>query len=283
MKVNNNKLKPGLYCVATPIGNMGDISFRAIETLRKSDLILCEDTRVSKNILKKFEIKKKIISNHKFNENKNLKLVLELLKNNKIVSLVSDAGTPAVSDPGRILVKECVKNKINIFPIPGASAISSAISISGFSDNFYFCGFLPEKQTQVKKLFKNLSLLDSSIVFFISPNKLDKRIVDIKEFFLDRNIVICREITKYHEEYIRTSVKELSNVNFSRKGEITVVISEVNKSRLSFKELEESDKKKINKLINKMSIKDIVKKVSQDREIPKKNIYNYCLSLKNEN
>ena len=244
MNLNNNKFKPGLYCVATPIGNMGDISFRAIKILQESDLILCEDTRVSKKILQKFEINKRLISNHKFNENKNLERVIEILKDNKIVSLVSDAGTPAVSDPGKILVKECVKNKINIFPIPGASAVSSAISISGFSDNFYFCGFLPEKQTQVKKLFKNLSLLDSSIIFFVSPNKLDKRIVDIKEFFLDRNIVICREITKYHEEYIRTSVKELSNVNFSRKGEITVVISEVNKSRLSFKELQESDKKK---------------------------------------
>ena len=283
MNLNNNKFKPGLYCVATPIGNMGDISFRAIKILQESDLILCEDTRVTKKLIQKFEINKRLVSNHKFNENKNLEKVIEILKSNKIVSLVSDAGTPAVSDPGKILVKECIKNKINIFPIPGASAVSSAISISGFSDNFYFCGFLPEKQTQVKKLFKNLSLLDSSIIFFVSPNKLDKRIVDIKEFFLDRNIVICREITKYHEEYIRTSVKELSNVNFSRKGEITVVISEVNKSRLSFKELQESDKKKINKLINKMSIKDIVKKVSQDREIPKKLIYNYCLSLKNEN
>ncbi len=283
MNLNNNKFKPGLYCVATPIGNMGDISFRAIKILQVSDLILCEDTRVTKKLIQKFEINKRLVSNHKFNENKNLEKVIEILKSNKIVSLVSDAGTPAVSDPGKILVKECIKNKINIFPIPGASAISSAISISGFSDNFYFCGFLPEKQTQVKKLFKNLSLLDSSIIFFVSPNKLDKRIVDIKEFFLDRNIVICREITKYHEEYIRTSVKELSNVNFSRKGEITVVISEANKSRLSFKELQESDKKKINKLINNMSIKDIIKKVSQDREIPKKLIYNYCLSLKNEN
>ncbi len=283
MNLNNNKFKPGLYCVATPIGNMGDISFRAIKILQESNLILCEDTRVTKKILQKFEIRKELLSNHKFNENKNLEKVIEILKNNKIVSLVSDAGTPAVSDPGKILIKECIKNKINIFPIPGASAASSAISISGFSDNFYFCGFLPEKQVQVKKLFKSLSLLDSSIVFFISPNKLDKRIVDIKEFFLDRNIVICREITKYHEEYIRTSVKELSNINFSRKGEITVVISEVNKSRLSFKELQESDKKKINKLIDKMSIKDIVKKVSQDREIPKKLIYNYCLNIKNEN
>ena len=283
MNLNNDKFKPGLYCVSTPIGNMGDISFRAVKILQESDLILCEDTRVTKKILQKFEINKKLISNHKFNENKNLEKVMEILKNNKIVSLVSDAGTPAVSDPGRILIKECRKNEIEIFPIPGASAVSAAISISGFSDNFYFCGFLPEKQNQIKKLFKNLSLLESSIIFFISPNKLEKRINDIKEFFSNRDIVICREITKYHEEYIRTSVKDLSNVNFSRKGEITVVISEPKKKKLSFKELEESDKKKINKLIQKMSIKDIVQKVSEDREISKKLIYNYCLEIKNEN
>ena len=283
MNLNNNKFKPGLYCVATPIGNMGDISFRAVKILQDSDLILCEDTRVTKKILQKFEINKKLISNHKFNENKNLEKVIEILQNNKIVSLVSDAGTPAVSDPGRILVQECVKNKINIFPIPGASAVSSAISISGFSDNFYFCGFLPEKQNQVKKLFKNISLLESSIVFFISPNKLIKRMDDVKEFFSDRDILICREISKYHEEYIRTSVQKLSDVNFSRKGEITIVISEIRKEKLSFKELEESDKKKINKLIKKMSIKDIVKKVSEDREISKKLIYKYCLKIKNEN
>ena len=283
MNLNNNKFKPGLYCVATPIGNMGDISFRAVKILQQSDFILCEDTRVTKKILQKFDINKKLISNHKFNENKNLEKVIEMLKNNKIVSLVSDAGTPAVSDPGRILVQECVKNKINIFPIPGASAVSSAISISGFSDNFYFCGFLPEKQNQVKKLFKNISLLESSIVFFISPNKLIKRMDDVKEFFSDRDILICREISKYHEEYIRTSVQKLSDVNFSRKGEITVVISEKRKEKLSFKELEESDKKKINKLIKVMSIKDIVKKVSEDREISKKLIYKYCLEIKNEN
>ena len=282
MNLNNNKLKPGLYCVATPIGNMGDISFRAIKTLQESDLILSEDTRVTKKILQRFEIGTKLISNHKFNEKKNLEKVLELLKNKKIVSLVSDAGTPAVSDPGKILVKECVQNRIDVFPVPGASAVSAAISISGFSDNFYFCGFLPEKQNQVKKLFKKLSPIESSIMFFISPNKLYKRIDDIKEFFSNRDIVICREISKYHEEYIRTSVKKLSNVNFSRKGEVTVVISEAKKERLSFIELEESDKKKINKLIKKMSIKDIVKKISEDRKISKKLIYNYCLDLKNE-
>ena len=283
MNLNNNKFKPGLYCVATPIGNMGDISYRAIKILQESELILCEDTRVTKKILQKFEINKSTISNHKFNEKKNLERVLELLRNKKIVSLVSDAGTPAISDPGRILVNECVKNGVDVFPIPGASAISSAISVSGFSDNFYFCGFVPEKQNQVKKLFKSLSLIEGSIVFFVSPNKLGKRINDLKEFFVNRDILICREITKYHEEYIRTSVENLSNVNFSRKGEVTVVISEIRKEKFSFIELEESDKKKINQLIKKMTIKDIVKKVSENRKISKKLIYNYCLQIKNEN
>ena len=183
MNLNNNKFKPGLYCVATPIGNMGDISFRAIETLRKSDLILCEDTRVSKNILKKFEIKKKIISNHKFNEVKNLKFVLELLKNKKVVSLVSDAGTPALSDPGKILVNECVKNGIDVFPIPGPSAVSAAISISGFSDNFYFCGFLPEKQNQIRKLFQDLSILECSIAFLYHLISSAKELMILKNSF----------------------------------------------------------------------------------------------------
>ena len=280
MNFNNSKFKPGLYCVATPIGNMGDISLRSINILKESELILCEDTRVTKKILQKFDITKKMISNHKFNETRNLQKVIEILKDNKIVSIVSDAGTPAISDPGRILVNECIKNKIRIFPIPGASAVTAAISVSGFTDNFYFCGFLPEKNVQVRKLFNSLMLFNCSIVFFISPNKFDKRINDIKEFFPNRELLICREITKFHEEYIRVPVKQLSNLNFSRKGELTVVISELKKENLSFNQLEESDKKKIDKLIKKMSIKDIIKKVTEDKKISKKLVYNYCLEKK---
>ena len=283
MNLNNNKFKPGLYCVATPIGNMGDLSFRSINILKESDLILCEDTRITKKILQKFDIRNELISNHKFNERKNLDKVIRILKNNKIVSLVSDAGTPAISDPGKILINECIRNNIKIFPIPGASAVSASISISGFSENFYFCGFLPEKKNQMKKIFDDLSKLNCSIVFFISPNKLSKRINEIKEYFFNRDMLICREITKYHEEYIRTKVNELSNIDFSRKGEITVVISEIKKENLSYNQLAESDKKKINKFIKKMSIKDIVNKISKDRDISKKIIYNYCLELKNEN
>jgi len=279
---NLNKLKPGLYCVATPIGNLGDITFRALETIKNSDLILCEDTRVSKKLLDKFRIRKRLISNHKFNEKKNLKMILGLLENKKIISLISDAGTPAISDPGRILVNECKKKNIDIYPIPGPSAVNAAVSISGFSDKYFFCGFLPEKKIELKKLFNSISNINCSIVFFVSPKKISKIINNLKDYFIDREILICREITKYHEEYLRTSVKNLSEINISTKGEITVVISENNKLEIGLKELEESDKKKIKILIKKMTIKDIIKKINNEKKIPKKLIYNYCINLKND-
>jgi len=143
----NNKIKCGLYIVSTPIGNLSDITLRALEVLKKSDYILCEDTRTSKNLLDRYEIKSKLISNHKFNEKKNLFKIIEILKSDCIVSLISDAGTPSISDPGAVLINECLINKINIYPIPGSSAVSSAVSISGFSEKYYFYGFFPEKIT----------------------------------------------------------------------------------------------------------------------------------------
>ncbi len=280
---NLNKLKPGLYCVATPIGNLGDITFRAIETIKNSDLILCEDTRVSKKLLDKFEINKKLISNHKFNEKKNLKMIMELLEAKKIISLISDAGTPAISDPGRILVNECIKKNIDIYPIPGPSAVNAAVAISGFSDKYFFCGFLPEKKKELIDLFSATSKLNCSIVFFISPKKIIKILKYLKDYFVDIKILICREITKYHEEYIRCNVKELANINILTKGEITVIISENNNLEINLTKLEESDKKKIKTLIKKMTIKDIVKKICKDKKISKKLIYNYCIDIKNEN
>ena len=141
-----NKLKPGLYCVATPISNLGDITLRALEILKKCDLILCEDTRVSKKLLNHFKIKKQVISYHKFNEREKVEEIIQTLAQEKIICLISDAGTPAISDPGRLLIQECVNNSINIFPIPGPSSVSAGISISGFSDRYIFLGFLPEKK-----------------------------------------------------------------------------------------------------------------------------------------
>ncbi len=280
---NLNNLKPGLYCVATPIGNLGDITLRALEIIKNSDLILCEDTRVSKKLLSKYKIHKKLISHHKFNENKNLNFVLKYLENNKIVSIISDAGTPAISDPGKVLINKCVEKKINIYSVPGPSAVSAAVSISGFSDKYLFCGFLPDKKNELNKLFSSLTNINYSIVFFVSPKKINKNIEVIKNFFFNRNILICREITKFHEEYIRSSVKNLSELSISTKGEVTIVISDDNNLKKNFIKLEESDKKKISNLIKNMTIKNIVNEINKNKKIPKKIIYDYCLKLKNEN
>ena len=159
----NDNLKPGLYCVSTPIGNLGDITLRAIYILNKSDLILSEDTRVSSKLLSRFNINTKLLANHKFSEKKNIKYVLNLLKENKIISIISDAGTPTISDPGGILINECIKNKINVFPVPGSSAVTAAVSISGFSNNFLFCGFLPDKKLQIDQLFQ----IYNPLLFFL--------------------------------------------------------------------------------------------------------------------
>ena len=277
-----NKVKPGLYCVATPIGNLGDITLRAINILKNSDVILCEDTRVSKKLLNHLKINKELISYHKFNEQKKIKQILGLLRENKIISIISDAGTPTISDPGKILIRECIKEGLDIYPIPGPSAVSASISISGFSDKYLFLGFLPEKKRDLTNQFKKVSQIGCSIVFFISPNKFDKIKDQLSIFFPDREILICREITKFYEEYQRCSVKNLDKITISKKGEITVVISEAKIEEKKLNQLEESDKKKIKKLIKNHSVKDIVRIFTGQKNISKSKIYNYCLKIKNE-
>ena len=278
----NNKVKSGLYIVATPIGNLKDITLRALDVLKRSDYILCEDTRTSKNLLDRYEVKSKLISNHKFNEKKNLSKIIEILKSNCIVSLISDAGTPSVSDPGAILINECLKNKIDIFPISGASAVSTAVSISGFSEKYFFYGFFPEKNNKLKEDFEKLSNVDSCIIFFISPRKFNKSVQNIKHHFSGRKILICREMTKFYEEYIRANVDDLEAFKSDPKGELTIVISEKIKEKNVSIVLKESDKNNIQKLIKKLSIKDITDLISQNSNVAKKEIYNYCLKLKNE-
>ena len=279
----NNKVKSGLYIVATPIGNLGDITLRALEILKNSDYILCEDTRTSKNLLDRYEVRSKLISNHKFNEKKNLSKIIEILKLDNVVSLISDAGTPSVSDPGAILINECVLNNIEVFPISGASAVSTAVSISGFNEKYFFYGFFPEKNNKLKEDFEKLSNLNSCIVFFISPRKFNKSINDIKYYFSGRKILLCREMTKFYEEYIRSDIDNLKPFKSDPKGELTVVISENFKKKNSSIILKESDKKNIQKMIKKLSIKDITDLISQNSNVAKKEIYNYCLKLKNEN
>ena len=281
-QINISNFKSGLYVVSTPIGNLGDITFRALEVLNKSDHILCEDTRVSKKLLSRYNINSKLISNHKFNEKKNIQKIINILKGGKIISIISDAGTPAISDPGRILIKECIKNKINVFPIPGPSAVSAAISVSGFSDKYFFYGFFPEKKSEIKENFKKLSIINSSIIFFISAKKINKSINIIKEYFSGRDIVICKEISKFYEEYHRSSIDKI-NVFNNLKGEITIVISELKNQKKASNILSESDKKKIDNLIDKLTIKEIVNLISEGKNISKKEIYAYCLKFKNDN
>lgn len=280
LDIDKNKIKNGLYIVSTPIGNLGDITLRALKILDCSDYILCEDTRVARKILNYHKINTSLISNHKFNEKSNVEKIIKLVKSGKIISLISDAGTPIISDPGNIILNECIKNKINITPIPGASSVTAAISVSGFSNNFYFHGFIPEKKSQIEKEFNILSSIPSSIVFFVSAKKFNKIIPLIKIFFLNRKIVICREITKFYEEFIRLDIENLDVFSDNLKGEITVVISEEEKTKKNSLLLSESDKYIINKLINKISIKDICKIVDKKNKIKKSLIYNYCLTLK---
>ena len=272
----------GLYLVSTPIGNLKDITYRAVETLKVSDYILCEDTRVSKNLLNKYDIKSKLISNHKFNEKKNIHKIIELLKLDKIISLISDAGTPSISDPGAILIQECIKNGINVSPVPGASSVAAAVSISGFSEKFFFYGFFPEKRKNLINDLNNLSNFNSSIVFFVSPKKINKIIPELKIYFKGRKIVFCREITKLYEEFIRVNVDDLEPFNKDPKGELTVIISEINGNKKNPKKLDESVKNNIKKMIDKFSIKEITNIINQNDDISKKEIYNYCLKLKNE-
>jgi 16S rRNA (cytidine1402-2'-O)-methyltransferase len=277
-----DKLKKGLYLVPTPIGNLGDITYRAVEVLKNSHFILCEDTRVSKNLLDKFGIKSKLISNHKFNEVKNLSKIIKLLKDNKLISLISDAGTPGISDPGAVLINECFKEKISIIPLPGPSAVTAAISASGFSEKYFFYGFFPEKEKAIYENFKILSELNCSLVFFVSPKKINRMIPYLKNYFLGRKILICREISKFYEEYIRSTVEELNLFTKEPKGELTVVLSEKKVIKKIQHILDESDKRNIEKMINKLSTKEITDFVSQNSRAPKKDIYNYCIKLKNE-
>ena len=278
-KNNKSNLRTGLYLVSTPIGNMADISYRAISVLKNSNLILCEDTRVSKKLISKYSINSNLISYHKFNEKKSIEKILIELKSNKIISLISDAGTPTISDPGKVLVQACIKENINIVPVPGSSAVTAALSISGFSEKYFFYGFFPEKNSEIKENFSDLSNLNCSIIFFISAKKLNRNLNIIKEFFSERNIVICKEITKYYEEFFRSKVSDLKPFK-NLRGEITIVISELKHKKKASNNLNESDKKKIGMLIKKLSTKEIVNLLNYEKNISKKEIYNYCLSLK---
>ena len=271
--------KKGLYIVSTPIGNLEDITFRAIKILRTSDFILCEDTRHSLKLLNKFNIKTKLISYHKFNEKKSLIKIIQYLNEGKILSLISDAGTPVLSDPGNIIINECIKNKHQIYTVPGPSSVSAAISLAGFGDKFLFYGFLPKTENELNKSLKKLDIEGFSLVFFVPAIKINFYIKHFKKYFTGRNIFIAREMTKKYETYYRQSVDNLSLFKTQLRGELTIVISQKIK-----KEILSTDYVKIEnqviKYLKSYTVKDVVELMSKKEKLPKKIIYNLCIKNK---
>ncbi len=272
---------PGLYIVSTPIGNLEDITLRALSVLKNSDQILCEDTRRSIKLLNHYNIKKKIVANHKFNEKKIVNTIIKLLNDGKVVSMISDAGTPILSDPGLVLIKECINNNIKIIPIPGPSAITTAVSISGFEDKYLFYGFLPKKNKDIEKVCNKLTDIDFSLVFFIPVIKINFYIKYFVKFFKERNIFIARELTKAHETFYRGNLENFKGLSKELKGEITVVLSKKNIS--INKEIilnQEQLKLDISKYLKRYTLKDVVKLISEKNNLSKKKVYELCLKLK---
>ncbi len=269
-----------LYIVSTPIGNLDDITLRALEVLKNSDIILCEDTRRSLKLLNHFKIKKKLISYHKFNEKKQLVNIIQYFNEGKILSLISDAGTPLLSDPGRLLVNKCVEEGLNVVPIPGASSITAALSISGFKDQFLFYGFLPKTENEIEKVLTSLSQNKYSQIFFIPSKKINFYIKAFKKFYSGRKILIAKEISKMHEAFLREKIDNLKLFKNSLKGELTIVISEASTILKKFDE--EKIVYKIKKYLKNYSLKDTVNLILETEQINKKKIYDLCLKIKNK-
>jgi 16S rRNA (cytidine1402-2'-O)-methyltransferase len=272
--------KPGLYIVSTPIGNLDDITLRSLEVLKKSDIILCEDTRRSLKLLNHYKIKKKLVSYHKFNEKKDLQKVIEYLNEGKILSLISDAGTPTLSDPGLLLIRKCIEKNIEISPIPGASAITSAVSISGFNDKFLFYGFLPKTENDLIKTINSLKNLNFSLVFFIPGIKINFYLKFFKVYFSGRDILIAREISKVHETFYRDKISTIKPFKTILKGELTIVISKIytiNELQTDLDIVVEATE-----YLKKYSLKDVVELISKKEKISKKKVYEICLKIKND-
>lgn len=242
--MHNSKLKKNifgtLYVVATPIGNINDISYRAIDILSKVDLIAAEDTRHSRKILTNFGINTKVISYHKYNEYEKCDQILDLIIKGKNIALISDAGTPGISDPGDIIVSKAHKKNINVSPIPGASSVISALSVSGFaSKDFKFTGFLPKKQNQKIEFLKKNINKNYSLVFFESPKRVIKTLEDLKNIYNGKEIIITREITKIYEDIGIDSIDnwiDLYRNNQEKiKGEFVFIIPRIEqKKKYSF-------------------------------------------------
>ena len=275
-------MKGTLYLVATPIGNLEDITIRALNILKEVDLIAAEDTRHTLGLLNHFEISKPLISYYKETEKIKSPILVEKLLNGKNIALVSDAGTPGISDPGEEIVKEAIKNDIKIVPIPGACAFVNALIPSGMNTReFSFIGFLSANKKEKKDKLEELKYETKTLIFYEAPHKLSNTLEVMLEILGDRNIVLARELTKIHEEFIRGKISTIIEQIVDTKGEFVIIvegnnISKKDKEILDLNELtlEEHYKYYENTGISK---KEIIKKIAKDRNVNKNEIYQYFI------
>lgn len=268
-----------LYLCATPIGNLGDISARCLEAFENADLIACEDTRRTVQLLNHFGIKKQLTSYHEHNKREKGEVIVNLLKDGKNVVLVSDAGTPAISDPGEDLVKLCIENDLQVTPIPGCVAGINALIVSGLpTRRFAFEGFLSVNKRHRKEHLESVKNDTHTLIFYEAPHKLPYTLSDMLEILGDRKIALCRELTKIHEEIIRTTLKEAQNLytENSPKGEFVIVIEGAKEP-----EAEEAwwEALSVNEHVEKyiadgIDSKEAVKMTAKDRNLPKREVYN---------
>ena len=268
-----------LYLVATPIGNLEDITLRALRILKEVDYIAAEDTRNTLKLLNHFEIKKPLISNHRHNEEDRENILIEKLKEGKNIAVVSDAGTPGISDPGEVIVKRAIEEEIDIIPIPGACAAINALIASGLdTKEFVFLGFLPLNKKLRKEKLEEIKNENKTIIIYEAPHKIKDSLYDLKNVIGDRKIVLARELTKIHEEFIRGNIDDIMEKSENLKGEMILLI-------------EGSDKINNENILNNLSLdehynvyekqgldkKEIIKKIAKDRGVNKNEIYQYFI------
>ena len=271
--------KATLYLVPTPIGNLGDMTYRSIEVLNNSEVVFSEDTRESKKLLDYYDIKKKLISCHKFNEDDAYLKVLDYLNQGFDVSIITDRGTPCISDPGYVSVYKVINSGYNVVCLPGATAFTPALVNSGLNpNNFLFYGFLSSKKSEKKKELEDLKLLKYTIILYESPFRVIETLTLIKDILGDRNISISREISKKHEEVYRGTVSEVLEELKEPKGEFVIVV-DGNKAKEKYDDIDIIDH--INMLIEKgMRDKDAIKEVAHLHNIPKNEVYKEYLETK---
>ena len=264
-----------LYLIATPIGNLEDITLRALRVLKEVDLIAAEDTRNTLKLLNHFEIRKPLVGYHRHNEEIKVSGLINKLKNGENIAIVSDAGTPGISDPGEVIVKSAVENNIDIIPIPGACAFVNGLIASGLdTKEFTFLGFLPMNKKLRKEKLNKIKNEKDTIIIYEAPHKLKNTLEDLKEFLKDRKVVLARELTKLHEEFIRGKIDDILEKSYNLKGEMIILIEGNNNVKeelyLNSLSLEEHYKYYENLGLEK---KDIIKKIAKDREVSKNEIY----------